>query len=89
MSGPQGLGLGSGCWWAQMQSCRSGFPRGWGGGAGATMILLPPRADNWLVDKGDDKAQSQGLSLFGKVSDRGKNQSPSEETGPRRQCPTY
>ncbi|KAF6077300.1 dipeptidase 1 [Phyllostomus discolor] len=25
-----------------------------------------PWADNWLVDKGDDKAQSQGLSLFGK-----------------------
>ncbi|XP_036998697.2 dipeptidase 1 [Artibeus jamaicensis] len=25
-----------------------------------------PWADNWLVDKGDDKAQNQGLSLFGK-----------------------
>uniref|UniRef100_A0A8C6R9Y9 Dipeptidase n=2 Tax=Nannospalax galili TaxID=1026970 RepID=A0A8C6R9Y9_NANGA len=25
-----------------------------------------PWADNWLVDKGDDKAQSQGLSTFGK-----------------------
>lgn len=37
------------------------------------VTLLPPRADNWLVDKGDDKAQSQGLSPFGKVSDRGKN----------------
>ncbi|GAB1293770.1 Dipeptidase 1 [Apodemus speciosus] len=25
-----------------------------------------PWADNWLVDKGDDKAESQGLSSFGK-----------------------
>lgn len=25
-----------------------------------------PWADNWLVDKGDDKAESQGLSTFGK-----------------------
>ncbi|XP_036922335.1 dipeptidase 1 [Sturnira hondurensis] len=25
-----------------------------------------PWADNWLVDKGDDKAQNQGLSRFGK-----------------------
>lgn len=32
------------------------------------------RADNWLVDKGDDEAESQGLSSFGKV--RGKGYSP-------------
>lgn len=28
------------------------------------------RADNWLVDKGDDEAESQGLSPFGKVRER-------------------
>lgn len=25
------------------------------------------RADNWMVDKGDDEAESEGLSVFGKV----------------------
>ena len=30
--------------------------------------LCSPRADNWLVDTGEDKARSQGLSLFGQVS---------------------
>lgn len=29
------------------------------------------RADNWLVDRGDDEAESHGLSPFGKV--RGKD----------------
>lgn len=33
--------------------------------------LCSPRADNWLVDTGDDKAQSQGLSHFGQVSGGG------------------
>lgn len=26
-----------------------------------------PRADNWLVDTGEDKGESQGLSPFGQV----------------------
>lgn len=30
--------------------------------------LRSPRADNWLVDTGEDEAQSQGLSSFGQVS---------------------
>lgn len=30
--------------------------------------LCSPRADNWLVDTGEDEAQSQGLSSFGQVS---------------------
>lgn len=36
--------------------------------------VLSLRADNWLVDKGDDKAESKGLSDFGKV--RGKDHIP-------------
>lgn len=61
---------------------REAAPRGRGGGPralplcapatwagrGGHAALLPPRADNWLVDTGEDKAQSQGLSSFGQVS---------------------
>uniref|UniRef100_A0A8C9M319 Dipeptidase n=1 Tax=Panthera tigris altaica TaxID=74533 RepID=A0A8C9M319_PANTA len=32
-----------------------------------TPALRSPRADNWLVDTGEDKAESQGLSHFGQV----------------------
>lgn len=42
--------------------------------------VLSLRADNWLVDKGDDKAESKGLSDFGKV--RGKDHIP-PKTGQR------
>lgn len=42
--------------------------------------MLSLRADNWLVDKGDDKAESKGLSDFGKV--RGKDHIP-PKTGQR------
>lgn len=41
--------------------------------------LCSPRADNWLVDTGEDEARSQGLSLFGQVSGGAGPRSPSED----------
>lgn len=55
--------------------------------APGTPAVCSPRADNWLVDKGEDKAQSQGLSDFGQVSRAfGKDHSPPQrrsDPGPR------
>lgn len=46
-----------------------------------TPAVCSPRADNWLVDTGEDEAESQGLSEFGQVRAgiRQGSQSPSEE----------
>lgn len=68
-----------------------------GGGTGQTLCPLVPalcsrRADNWLVDTGEDKAQSQGLSLFGQVSRVGEDCSrpqrshPGHSVSPLRTC---
>lgn len=48
--------------------------------------LCSPRADNWLVDTGEDKAQSQGLSSFGQVSGGRGNDEPWAMMSPRRSC---